>query len=252
MRNEGEMRTGLTARHFPSRTWMRGRGGLFGLGILLGVLALAGCAPKRGGPVPYEVQNFGAPDPVELEAAKDYFLGPSDVIGVAVFGVPEFSGDYTVDNLGRIKLPLVGDVVVQGDTADAVAVKLKSKLEASYLRNPEVQVVVKSAQSQRITIDGSVTQPGMYPVAGDITLLQSIALARGTAQDANPRRVVIFRKVGGQRTAAAFDLTDIRRGIQPDPQVYGNDIIVVDGNGASKTFRDFLAAVPLVALFRPF
>ena len=223
------------------------------LGLILCVAALAGCAGTRGGPVPYDVKNFGTPDiPVAIASTSDYHLGPSDVLTVTVFGVSEFSGDYTVDNLGRIKLPLVGDVAVLGQTSDQVAGALKTKLQATYLRNPEVQVVVKSAQSQRITVDGSVTQPGVYPVAGDTTLLQSIALARGVTVDANARRVVIFRTLNGQRTAAAFDLKDIRRGKQPDPQVFGNDIIVVDGNTASATFKNFLSTVPLLTLFRPF
>jgi len=74
----------------------------------------------------------------------------------------------------------------------------------------------------------------------------------GVTDDGNPRRVVIFRKINGVRQAAAFDLTDIRRGKMPDPQVYSNDIIVVDGNGASKTFKNVISALPIAALFRPF
>jgi len=223
------------------------------LALLLCVAALAGCAGTRGGPVPYDVKNFGAPDvPVSIAASSDYHLGPADVLNVSVFGVSEFSGDYTVDNLGRIKLPLVGDVPVLGQTSDQVAVALKTKLQETYLRNPEVQVVVKSAMSQRITVDGSVTQPGIYPIGGDTSLLQSIAMARGATADANARRVVIFRTINGQRSAAAFDLKDIRRGKQPDPQVFSNDIIVVDGNTASATFKNFISTLPLLTIFRPF
>jgi polysaccharide export outer membrane protein len=252
------MRTSTALR--PSRTAERVafslRSGwrlLARLGLVLSIAALAACAGTRGGPVPYDVKNFGAPDlPVAIASTSDYHLGPSDVLSVTVFGVSEFSGDYTVDSLGRIKLPLVGDVAVLGQTSDQVAVALKTKLQATYLRNPEVQVVLKTALSQRITVDGSVTQPGVYPLAGDTSLLQSLAMAKGVTVDANPRRVVIFRTLNGQRTAAAFDLKDIRRGKQPDPRVFGNDIIVVDGNSASATFKNFISTVPLLTLFRPF
>ena len=51
-----------------------------------------------------------------------------------------------------------------------------------------------------------------------MTLIQAVALARGTREDANARRVAVFRTIGGQRQAAAFDLTAIRRGQAPDPQ----------------------------------
>ena len=42
-------------------------------------------------------------------------------------------------------------------------------------------------------------------------------MAKGTTEDANARRVAVFRTIGGQRQAAAFDLTAIRRGQAPDP-----------------------------------
>ena len=77
-------------------------------------------------------------------------------------------------------------------------------------------------------------------------------MARGTDENSNPRRVAIFRTVGGQRMAAAFDLTSIRRGENPDPQVYAGDIVVVDGSRANSTFSKIVAALPLVAIFRPF
>lgn len=222
------------------------------LSLAGGALALAGCA-TRGGPVPYNVQNFGTPDiPVAIATAQDYHLGPNDVLAVSVFGVSEFSGDYMVDTLGRIKLPLVGDVAVQGQTVDQVAAALKTKLQATYLRNPEVQVVIKSAQSQRVTVDGSVTAPGIFPVGPGTTLLQMVAQAKGLTEDANPRRIFIFRTINGQRNAAAFDLTNIRRGRETDPTVYGNDIIVVDGDRTSKAFKNITSALPFAAFFKPF
>ncbi len=221
--------------------------------LMAGVgVSLAGCA-TRGGPVAYATESLGKPDiPTELAPSNDYHLGPADVLNVSVYGVSEFSGDYTVDSVGRIKLPLVGDVPVQGQTADQVAVVLTQKLQATYLRDPKVQVVLKTAQSQRITVDGSVAQPGLYAIGADTTLIQAIATAKGVTEDGNPRRVVIFRKINGVRQAAAFDLTDIRRGKMPDPQVFSNDIIVVDGNATSKTFKTVIQALPIAALFRPF
>jgi polysaccharide export outer membrane protein len=82
--------------------------------------------------------------------------------------------------------------------------------------------------------------------------MQAVATAGGTHENANPRRVAIFRQVGGQRMAAAFDLTDIRRGEAEDPQVYRGDIIVVDGSRTRQMWRDALATIPVLALFRPF
>ena len=100
-----------------------------------------------------------------------------------------------------------------------------------------------------VTIDGSVAKPGMYPVLGQLTLLQAIALSGGPTDNADPRRVIIFRQIEGKRNAAGFDLTAIREGKAEDPVVYGNDIVVVDGSEARRSYGEFLRSVPLLALF---
>ena len=72
------------------------------------------------------------------------------------------------------------------------------------------------------------------------------------SENGNPRRVAIFRQIGGQRQAAAFDLTSIRRGEAPDPQVYAGDIIVVDGSATKEAQRQILNSLPILSIFRPF
>jgi polysaccharide export outer membrane protein len=84
-----------------------------------------------------------------------------------------------------------------------------------------------------------------------MTLIQAVALARGTTDDANARRVAIFRTIGGQRQAAAFDLTSIRRGQATDPEIYPGDIVVVDGSKIKEAEKQIFNSVPLLAVFRP-
>jgi polysaccharide export outer membrane protein len=88
-------------------------------------------------------------------------------------------------------------------------------------------------------------------VGGPITLIQAIAMARGTTEDANARRVAVFRTIGGKRQAAAFDLTAIRRGESPDPQIYPGDIVVVDGSRVKSVQKQILQSIPLLAIFGP-
>jgi polysaccharide export outer membrane protein len=103
-----------------------------------------------------------------------------------------------------------------------------------------------------VTVDGAVQQAGQYPVAGPMTLIQTIALARGTTEDANARRVAVFRTIGGQRQAAAFDLTAIRRGEAKDPQIYPGDIVVVDGSSIKAAQKQIFQTFPFLSIFRPF
>lgn len=228
---------------------------LFALAMLClaAVLMLGGCADRRGGTIPYDVSKFDAPDPIAAIAAENaYRTGPGDTLTIAVMRVPDLSGDAVIDPSGDITMPLIGKVPAIGKTTDQLASEITGRLSAKYLQNPEVRVALKNSSSQRITVDGSVNGPGIYSIAGPTTLLQAIALAKGTNVDANPRKVAIFRTIAGQRQAAAFDLTDIRRGKAADPEIFGNDIIVVDGSSAKAALKNVLQTLPLVALFRPF
>ena len=60
-----------------------------------------------------------------------------------------------------------------------------------------------------------------------------------------------FYGLGGQRQAAAFDLTDIRRGLAPDPAIYAGDIVVVDGSSIKAAEKQIFQSFPLLSIFRP-
>lgn len=217
------------------------------------MLALSACTGTRGGSVPYNVENFGVPDaPSQLVLSENYRIAPLDTLKVTVFQVDDLSGDYSVDLIGNIAMPLIGNVKAVDLTTQELQKLLVTRLGDKYLQNPDVSVAVKASTRNNITVDGSVRQPGMFPVTGPVTLVQAIAMARGTDDNANPRRVAIFRQIQGQRMAAAFDLTSIRRGENQDPQVYAGDIIVVDGSSVRAIQREILTALPIFSVFRPF
>lgn len=221
--------------------------------VLLACLALGGCTGGRGGSVPYEPANFVAPDAqAQPVASAVQPIGPQDTIQINVFQVDSLSGEFNVDQAGQIEYPLIGALQVQGRTARELGDIIAKRLSERYLQSPQVTVSVKDRAEQRVTVDGSVNQPGVFTVKGPTTLMQAVAMARGTTQDANPSRVVVFRTIKGERVAGAFDLQDIRRAEAEDPVVYGNDIIIVDGSRARAMFRDLLGSIPLLGILRPF
>lgn len=213
--------------------------------------ALAGCATRSN--VPYNPAGLRAPDAVApLDVTKQYRLGPGDVVGVQVYRAADISGDQKVDDRGAIDFPLIGQVPALGSTTSELARTIEQRLGENYYQNPQVSVTLKDAVGRRATIDGSVRQPGIYPIDAATTLMRAIALAQGTTDDANTQRVVVFRTIDGQRAAAAFDLRAIRAGLAADPPIYGSDIIIVDGNQTRRLLRDILQTIPLLAIFRPF
>lgn len=218
----------------------------------LSLVLLAGCVGMRGGSIPYEPTGFGEPDsPVLLTEDADYRIAPADTLKVSVFQVQELSGDYEVDLLGNISMPLIGNVKAADLTPGQLDELLTAKLNEKYLQNPDVSVGLKSSARRNVTVDGAVLQPGMYPINGPTTLMQAIAMARGTAPDSNPRRVAIFRTIDGKRAGAAFDLHSIRQGEMKDPQVFSGDIIVVDGSKLRQAQQQILMSIPIIGMFNP-
>ena len=175
-------------------------------------------------------------------------IGAFDKLTVTVFGVPELTTAGTVDSSGGFNMPLVGAIPAQGRTAGEFATEVRQRL-ARYVRDPQVNVVIDQAVSQQVTIDGSVARPGVYQVSGDTTLLRAIAISGGLTEDALKREVLIFRTVEGKRMVARFDMNDIRGARAEDPQVFGNDVIVVGNNANRSLFRDAIQAAPLLSLF---
>lgn len=221
--------------------------------LAMATTTLAGCGAARDSHMAYNPPGFTAPDPLPTaQTLTDYHLGVGDIVTVNVFNVDTLSGDRQIDAAGNLNMPLIGNVPAVDKTAQELGKELTAKLGERYLRDPQVTVALKTAVARTITVDGSVSQPGIYPVVDKTTLLKTIAMARGTAQGANPKKVVVFRQINGQRNAAAFDLTSIRNGVDPDPIIYANDIVVVDGKEISPAWMTLLQTVPLVSLFTRF
>jgi len=217
-------------------------------------LLLGGCAPGRGGPIAYDVPNFTAPDaPRVTTLGADYRITQGDKLNITVYQVKDLSGEYTVDLAGNIGLPLIGNVQAVGVTPAELRDTIKARLGARYLRNPDVTVGVLESRNNNVTVEGGVRQPGVFALTGPSTLIQAIALARGIdVQSGNARRVAIFRRIQGQRMAAAFDLVSIRRGEMQDPEIYPGDIVVVESNTRRTLFQEVLSTLPLLAMFRPY
>ena len=220
------------------------------LTIVLAVLTTA-CSDTRGGKIPYGLE-LGTPDEPKIQYLdSNYKIAPMDKLTIKVFKADELSGEYAVDLAGHISLPLVGEVDAANLTTAELDDRRTSLLGQKYFEHPDVSVAIKDSTAHVVTLDGAVRQPGQYPIAGPMSLMQAVAIARGTTDDANSRRVAVFRTIGGQRQAAAFDLTSIRRGENKDPSVYAGDIIIVDGSRIKEIEKQMLSTVPLLGLFRP-
>ncbi len=184
-------------------------------------------------------------------ASGDYRIGPQDTLEVDVFQLSDLNRTVQVDSSGRILMPLIGEVQASGKTSEQLSSDIAAQLGQKYVNHPQVTVVVKDAQGQRITVDGAVGQPGVYTLTGPTTLMQAVALAKGPdSKLANLHRVTVYRLEGVQRITASYDLQSIRDGKTADPLIYGKDVIVVDQSGGRTFLRDLGSVAPIVSMLR--
>lgn len=217
--------------------------------------AVSGCA----GGSRMDINEMTAAMPMDLGAVApvgttgDYHIGVGDKLSVRVFQVADLSFDeLTVDTSGNLQIPLIGAVRASGQTANELAAEIATRLSDRYLRNPQVTVAVTNAASQKITVDGGVTKPGVYEMQGQTSLLQAVAMAEGPSPVADLAKVAVFRTINGQRAVALFDLGAIRQGRAVDPVLQGDDIVVVDISRLNANLRELVLALPALSVFRLF
>jgi polysaccharide biosynthesis/export protein len=188
-------------------------------------------------PIPASPEKTAALKAVEKATAASqpgsdgYKIGAQDTLEISVFKVPELSKVVQVADNGAINLPLLGD---------------------KYLNNPQVSVLIKEYNSQRVTVDGAVKKPGMYPLRGNTTLMQVIAGAEGINTEVASSEIVVIRNTSGKKSAAKFEIEDIRSGKIEDPKLVAGDYIMVETSAAKTAMNNLLKAVPLATVFRPF
>ncbi len=213
---------------------------------------MAGCqTASRSDALPQGQAAYEIAPPIDAAAKPQaYRIGPGDLISVQVFQEPDLSGEkIQVDDVGRIQIPLAGDILAAGLTAPELAAVITERLGREFIRYPRVVVNVITTREQTAAVEGEVKMPGVYKISPNDTLLSTIARAQSPTNVAQLDEVIVFRTVNGRRMGARFDLREIRAGRAADPQILGGDVIVVGFSSLKGIYRDILQAAPLFNVF---
>lgn len=121
-------------------------------------------------------------DAALLQPGKDLFtLGPGDQIEIEISGTPTSRTTATVGPDGKIYFNLLPGLDVWGMTVTQTRALLEKEL-SKYLSSPQVTVTLRGVASKSVWLLGRLNKPGIYPLTGPTTLLESIALAGGTSR----------------------------------------------------------------------
>lgn len=166
--------------------------------------------------------------PKGTQVAGSDLIGEQDLLDIAVFKVPDLTRSVRVDAQGFITYPLVGKLRAKGLRPAQLEQQLASMLEKTYMHDPQVTVLVKESTQNRVTVEGAVNLPGVFPVTGSMTVLQALAKAGGLTEQADNRRAILLRKdAKGQMSQQPIDLAAIRQGRLQDFTLLQDDRLVI-------------------------
>lgn len=143
-------------------------------------LVVSGCAGEK---IQY---------PVDYTAPAGFLLGPEDVVTVTVWRNQDLSKDVIIRPDGMISLPLIGDILAAGSTADELAKQITERLK-EFMSSPTVSVQVKEVNSYFVYVTGEVVKPGKFPLKSYATVIQGISLAGGFTPFASRDKVHVIR-----------------------------------------------------------
>jgi len=141
----------------------------------------------------------------------DYVIGPEDVLSIVFWREKDLSADVVVRPDGKISLPLLKDVQAAGLSPEQLTDALV-KAAAKYVSQPNATVMVKEINSRKVFVVGQVAKPGTFPLAGDMTVLQVIALAGDVLEYAKSTKITIVRQEGGEERRFKFNYRDVLKG----------------------------------------
>ncbi|MDP3939978.1 MAG: polysaccharide biosynthesis/export family protein [Deltaproteobacteria bacterium] len=181
----------------------------------------AGCEHFRG---------EDAIPPSVMAVADEYRVGPSDVLSVSVWKQPDLTLGLTpIRPDGKISLPLLGDIDVEGLTALEINEVITERLK-EFVSDPEVTVAVVQVNYPVVFLIGEINRPGPIPIRQNTTMLQVISMAGGFTPFADKDDVHIIRREGDMEYRIRFDYDEALKGKATKPTLYvkPGDVIVVE------------------------
>lgn len=160
----------------------------------------------------------------------DRTLEPGDTILLEVEGRPELRQVLTLNDRGRVELPQIGEVYLQGLSVLEAETTLGRRMR---IYDPDLEVVRVNWTDLRpvtILVQGAVNAPGSYTFEEDPEVWDVVRAAGGVLEDADLLRSRVLREEGGQARVQSLDLSAlITGGRLPEYVFQDGDVLVLPG-----------------------
>lgn len=162
-----------------------------------------------------------------------YIIGKGDTLEISVWGFSELSRPLTVRPDGKISFPLVEEEIkAEGLTAQQLDQQLTLQI-SKEVKEPKVTVIVTGFGSKKIWVLGEAATPGVYPFAGEITVLEAVTQAGGYKNSACLENIVVIRNGRTPNPDAyVINLTKVigKKGIGADMKLEPGDVVYLPRN----------------------
>lgn len=171
--------------------------------------------------------------PIDLPVGPNYVVGPGDGLSIDLWGSVSQRLYRVVDREGRVALPEVGPVLVNGQNLGDVQQEVQKALRTQF-RDVSADVSLARLRSVRVYVVGDVKHPGAYDVSSLSTPLNALIQAGGPTQDGSLRILEHFR---GKQLVQDVDVYDLLlHGVQTDIQrLQDGDTVLVPPIGPQVT-----------------
>jgi polysaccharide export outer membrane protein len=166
---------------------------------------------------------------ITITPPADYVIGVGDVLAIVYWRDKDMTGDYAVRPDGKITMPLINDVDVQGQTTEQLRARL-TKLSAQFLEEPiTISVLLRAINSRKVYITGGIAKSGSFDLLVPMDVFSLIATAGGLKEWISGKNILIVRTEGGKTTTSTFNYQDFQKGkdLQKNILLKPGDRIVV-------------------------
>lgn len=164
----------------------------------------------------------------EQQTGKGYLIQPGDVLQISVWREPDLQSDVVVPPDGRIALPLLGRIDVDGKNIEALRNEIVARIQR-FVPDADVTVSIKQALGNKIYVIGKVNRPGEYVLNRNVDVMQALSMAAGIAKFADVDSIKILRRSGDIKEAISFDYSQVEAGNKLDQNIVlkPGDVVVV-------------------------
>jgi polysaccharide export outer membrane protein len=184
--------------------------------------------PKTTAPAPARA----TPPPAQSTTPPPgYRVGPQDVLTITVYGEPQLSGKFRVDNDGSFPFQYLGRVKADDLTVGEIESALKRGLADGYLKNPQLSVEVDQYHSQNVFVMGEVRSPNKYALPGNSTLMDVLTLAGSVTSNAGHWVLINHGRQGlGPSTMEDASMADLKVNLRDIQSGKAQNIKIQDGD----------------------